>query len=80
VTRAARFDPEVLPTAANLNALNRNTSFAALQFELEALHGLVHNAVGGTMATASSPAEPLFWLHHAFVDRLWARWAGEPAR
>jgi Common central domain of tyrosinase len=39
---------------------------------------LVHNAVGGTMATAASPADPLFWLHHAFVDRLWARWQASP--
>ena len=26
------------------------------------------------MATENSPADPLFWLHHANVDRLWARW------
>jgi tyrosinase len=21
-----------------------------------------------------SPADPLFWLHHAFIDLQWARW------
>ena len=26
------------------------------------------------MATSSSPADPLFWLHHANIDRVWAAW------
>lgn len=26
------------------------------------------------MATAHSPSDPLFFLHHANVDRLWAEW------
>ena len=26
------------------------------------------------MATAASPGDPIFWLHHAQVDRLWSRW------
>jgi hypothetical protein len=26
------------------------------------------------MATSSSPADPLFWVHHANIDRLWANW------
>ena len=28
----------------------------------------------GQMSTARSPADPLFWLHHANIDRLWAKW------
>lgn len=78
VTRERIFDASVLPTNRNINVLNANTTFRAFQAELEGLHGLVHNAVGGTMATAASPADPLFWLHHAFVDRLWARWQASP--
>jgi tyrosinase len=78
ITRSRNFDASMLPTRRNLNALNANTSFSAFQAELEALHGLPHNAVGGTMATAASPADPLFWLHHAFIDRLWARWQESP--
>jgi len=30
--------------------------------------------VMGTMAASSSPNDPVFWLHHANVDRLWAVW------
>lgn len=38
-------------------------------------HNQVHEWVGGTMDNFMySPADPLFWLHHAQVDRLWAIW------
>jgi tyrosinase len=40
----------------------------------KALHNRVHNWVGGTMLTAASPNDPVFWLHHCNLDRLWARW------
>ena len=59
------------------------TSFEPFQNFLERVHGSVHIAVGGpsqdpqqqgTMATAHSPADPLFWLHHANIDRLWSQW------
>ncbi len=26
------------------------------------------------MATGVSPNDPVFWLHHAYVDKLWAQW------
>jgi tyrosinase len=26
------------------------------------------------MQTSTSPADPLFWLHHAFIDKLLADW------
>jgi tyrosinase len=28
----------------------------------------------GTMAANSSPSDPVFWLHHANIDRLWNQW------
>ncbi|CDU24369.1 uncharacterized protein SPSC_03740 [Sporisorium scitamineum] len=37
-------------------------------------HGAVHQYIAGDMAPASSPNEPLFFLHHAAIDRLWALW------
>jgi tyrosinase len=37
-------------------------------------HNAIHRAVGGIMATAASPLDPIFWLHHAQIDRLWGRW------
>lgn len=43
----------------------------------QCLHGWVHLWVGGSMADMmyySAPCDPLFWAHHANVDRLWALW------
>lgn len=38
-------------------------------------HGSVHGIVGGNMCCVSSAAQdPIFWLHHSFVDRLWNDW------
>ncbi len=33
-----------------------------------------HNWTGGTMSSGYSPRDPLFYLHHCNVDRLWAIW------
>src|SRR5919197_1077891 len=71
------WDPDFLPTRSELTAVMRRRRFGAFQFRLEMLHGGVHIAVGGEsgqMSTARSPADPLFWLHHANIDRLWAGW------
>ncbi|MFJ5263146.1 tyrosinase family protein [Streptomyces sp. NPDC088387] len=38
------------------------------------LHNRVHVWVGGQMATGVSPNDPVFWLHHAYVDKLWTEW------
>ena len=38
------------------------------------LHNLVHVWVGGDMAPATSPNDPLFYLNHCNVDRIWETW------
>jgi len=38
------------------------------------LHGFGHIWIGRSMAIMSSPNDPIFWLHHANVDRIWAEW------
>ncbi|KAL9935677.1 hypothetical protein V8E36_005254 [Tilletia maclaganii] len=37
-------------------------------------HGGVHVAIGGEMNAPHSPNDPIFFLHHANVDRLWYAW------
>jgi hypothetical protein len=38
------------------------------------LHNLAHVWVGGSMGPMSSPNDPVFFLHHCFIDKLWADW------
>lgn len=41
-------------------------------------HNVIHNAVGGTQGPMRDPQaaaqDPIFWLHHANIDRLWWLW------
>lgn len=38
------------------------------------IHNRVHLWVGGAMLPMSSPNDPVFFLHHCNIDRLWAQW------
>ena len=41
----------------------------------------VRPAIRGTMVLMTSPNDPIFFLHHANIDRLWAEWqATHPAK
>jgi tyrosinase len=37
-------------------------------------HNLVHNDVGGFMEDFLSPVDPIFFLHHSNIDRIWDVW------
>lgn len=37
-------------------------------------HNAVHRWVGGHMNTGMSPNDPVFWMLHCFIDKLWADW------
>jgi tyrosinase len=41
------------------------------------IHNRVHLWVGETMLGCSSPNDPVFWLHHCNIDRIWARWQAD---
>ena len=61
--------------------LRRAKTYDALRQGLEiGGHGDVHIAVGGDMADFFSPNDPVFWLHHAFIDKLWMDWQALPGR
>ncbi len=43
-------------------------------------HNNVHNNVGGFMGDFLSPVDPVFFLHHANIDRLWDVWTRKQVR
>jgi len=71
VTNALSLDP-FAPTVTNFQRGLTN----AFETTLETLpHNPVHNLIGGAMgAVTVSPRDPIFWVHHGNIDRLWAAW------
>ena len=65
-----------LPTTANLTTLYNMTDFLLFENELERrpVHRGAHVWTGGAMPTPLSPRDPVFFLHHAFVDFVWNNW------
>ncbi len=43
-------------------------------------HAYGHNGVGGVMSdVASSPGDPIFFMHHGFIDHAWRIWQNDNA-
>ncbi|MFP5273775.1 tyrosinase family protein [Coleofasciculus sp.] len=66
-----------LATQSDVNSALNQSSYDLFRPALEAgnkLHNFGHVWTGGNMGNFFSPNDPLFWLHHANVDRLWAEW------
>ncbi|MGW4648163.1 tyrosinase MelC2 [Kitasatospora sp. NPDC004289] len=64
---------------AEYDAAPWNSTSAGFRNNLEGwrgvnLHNRVHVWVGGMMSTGMSPNDPVFWLHHCFIDKLWSEW------
>ena len=64
----------VSPTAA-LAA----TAYSSFTGSLEGSpHGSVHVSVGGWMSSFNTAGQdPIFWLHHCNIDRLWESWLAQ---
>lgn len=38
-------------------------------------HNMIHGFVGGQMGMLNrAPNDPLFWMHHCNIDRIWSHW------
>lgn len=76
-------ETRALPSIESVNqAINSLRTFDELAEYLESdVHSYVHVGIGGDMAVMYSPNDPVFFLHHANIDRLWYNWQTlKPAR
>jgi Common central domain of tyrosinase len=52
-----------------------NQTFAAFAGNVEEIHDLPHSQICGDMcSTGTSPNDPIFYSHHAYIDMIWQRW------
>jgi tyrosinase len=70
---------EAFGTSRNRKQTNLDPSWVpaggGLQGTLERTpHNLVHNAIGAFMPESNSPRDPIFFMHHGNIDRIWATW------
>lgn len=64
-----------LATTANLADHLKKASYRSFCVTTEnAYHDPPHRWVGGAMRGRSAPADPVFYLHHCWIDRMWAQW------
>jgi tyrosinase len=72
-------DYETFGTSRPRNQNNRDPSWILKRTGDQGLlerspHNQVHNNIGGWMPSAMSPRDPLFFMHHCNIDRIWAVW------
>ena len=75
-----------LPTATDLREALAKSTYSNFQNALESgsgissfpsqqMHNGMHGWIGGHMGNPSaSPFDPIFYLHHCNIDRLWTMW------
>ncbi len=65
-----------LPTQSEINNVQAITNWDNYVSTLEngSVHVGGHVWIGGTMASGNSPADPVFYMHHGMIDKLWQDW------
>ena len=73
-----RYGPVENPES--VEAILTASTFEDFSIRLESgPHNEVHTWVGGAMTiTATAAFDPIFWSHHAMIDRLWYIWQNRP--
>ncbi|MDH3664395.1 MAG: tyrosinase family protein [Alphaproteobacteria bacterium] len=59
---------------------NRLEGFWSDPLRRPGMHNRVHVWIGGDMGPGTSPNDPVFFLNHCNVDRLWEHWMAENDR
>ncbi|MBI3819446.1 MAG: tyrosinase family protein [Planctomycetes bacterium] len=71
-----------IPAIINISSIMALTNYTDFTDQLEnGPHGEVHMEVGVVNGHAEamakimvSPSDPIFWMHHAQIDRIWSQW------
>ena len=64
-----------LPSQQMVEWNQRRDNYDAFWRELEdPIHNWPHRWVEGVMGGKASPGDPVFYLHHCWIDMLWVRW------
>ena len=65
----------ILPTPQEVETNQNRSTYDVFWDELEdAIHNRPHQWVNGVMDGLAAPGDPVFYLHHCWIDLLWARW------
>ena len=65
----------ILPSQQLVLANRGRSTYNVFWPELERdIHNPPHVWVEGVMGSAASPGDPVFYLHHCWIDMLWVRW------
>jgi tyrosinase len=68
-------DPSQLPQQSDVDDALSRTDFSDFSDALEDIHDNVHGWTGGDMGVVGTAAfDPIFWSHHAMIDRIWWLW------
>ena len=60
---------------ATLDTIIGDGNFFTFSNQLEGQpHNMTHVIVGADMVTGGSPLDPVFWVHHCMIDRMWWLW------
>ncbi len=81
ITERTPADPAELPDQTAVDKVLAISDYYEFERTLEEqLHDVVHGWVGGDMGVIATAAyDPIFWAHHAMVDRLWSLWQSKHA-
>jgi hypothetical protein len=69
------------PLGIDITSAFTATDFLSANIIIQGPHGSVHGQVGGWMSDVPTAAQdPIFYLHHSNVDRLWNLWLAQGGR
>jgi tyrosinase len=88
VFRTPGLDAPILPPQKDVDTVMAKTDYRGFTYGLETgnydptqpefqtgMHDQVHVWVGGRMGRIpTAPADAMFWMHHANIDRIWSLW------